>query len=191
MKVIVGLGNPGSEYEKTRHNAGFMCIDAFCAANNFGDWKLNKKFNALIAEGNLNDEKIFLAKPQTFMNVSGEAVQSIVNFYNVPLMDLWLIYDDIDLPLGKLRIRPDGAPGTHNGMKSVTQMLGTQNFPRIRIGIESRGETAAKEQDISSFVLSKFGKGEVPVIAKAVKDAALALEKALKEGISAAQEAFN
>lgn len=191
MKVIVGLGNPGKEYEKTRHNAGFMCIDSFCAANNFSDWKLNKKFNALISEGNLNGEKIILAKPQTFMNVSGEAVQKIVHFYNVPLADLWLIYDDADLPLGKIRIRPDGAPGTHNGMKSVTALLGTQNFPRIRIGIESRGESAAKEQDISSFVLHQFSKEEAPLIAKAVKDAALALEKALKEGISAAQEAYN
>lgn len=195
MKVIVGLGNPGREYEKTRHNAGAMCVDAFfaanCAANNFSNWKLSKKFKALISEGNLNGEKIILAKPQTFMNVSGEAVQSLVHFYNVPLADLWLIYDDVDLPLGKLRIRPDGAPGTHNGMKSVTQMLGTQNFPRIRIGIESRGHSAAKEQDISSFVLHQFSKDEAPVIAKAAKDAALALKKALKEGIPTAQENFN
>lgn len=191
MKLIVGLGNPGKEYAQTRHNAGFMCVDVFCAAHEFSPWKLDKKFNALVSEGTLNGEKVILAKPQTFMNVSGEAVQKIVNFYNVPLADLWLVYDDIDLPLGTLRIRADGAPGTHNGMKSVTALLGSQKFPRVRIGIESRGETAAKEQDISSFVLHSFGKDELPVIEKATKEAANALESGLSKGVASAQEQYN
>lgn len=191
MKIIVGLGNPGKKYEKTRHNVGFMCVDAFRETFGFNEWKPNKKFNALVSESEFNNEKMLLVKPETFMNASGEAVQKIVNFYDIPLADLWVVYDDIDLPLGKIRIREDGAPGSHNGMKSVTSLLGSQNFPRLRIGIESRGLTSSSEEDISSFVLHAFGPEEWLVCEKTIKDSIKALELGLLEGVTKAQEQYN
>ncbi|MFA6520775.1 MAG: aminoacyl-tRNA hydrolase [Candidatus Gracilibacteria bacterium] len=191
MKIIVGLGNPGDQYEKTRHNVGFMCVNALRGVFGFDDWKLNKKFNAEIAEGTYENEKIVLVKPQTFMNASGEAVSKVVNFYNVPHADLWVIYDDVDIPLGKIRIRADGTPGSHNGIKSVVELLGFQDFPRIRIGIESRGETASKEQEIASFVLHSFLKEEESLAKEAVENAAAALVLAIKNGLQAAQYRFN
>lgn len=191
MKIIAGLGNPGDKYEKTRHNVGFMCVDILKKVFGFDEWKLNKKFNAEIAEGTYENEKIVLVKPQTYMNASGEAVQKVVNFYNVPMTDLWIIYDDVDLPLGKIRVRADGAPGSHNGMKSVVELLGSQDFPRIRIGIESRGESASKEQEIASFVLHPFLKEEKGTAEEAVKNAVDALVLALNSGLQAAQDKYN
>lgn len=174
MKLIVGLGNPGAEYEKTRHNVGFMCVDFLQEKLGFPEFELQKKFSALVVESNVNGEKILLAKPQTFMNSSGEAVQKLVNFYHVAPEDIWIVYDDVDLPLGTIRVRGEGSAGTHNGMKSVIASLGFQNFPRLRIGIESRGVEAPKQQDITSFVLHPFLKKELPIV-----------KKSLEEGINA------
>lgn len=191
MKIIVGLGNPGKEYEHTRHNVGFQCMDAIREKFNLPEFKLQKKFYAEITEGNFSDEKFLLIKPRTFMNASGKAVAALVRFFHIAPKDLWVIYDDVDLPLGKIRVRCEGSAGSHNGMKSVIAALGFQNFPRIRIGVESRGASAPKQQDISSFVLSPFTKKEKPKAEKAVALGAQALEYAVLRGIEKAMEKYN
>jgi len=170
MKIIVGLGNIGGKYAKTRHNTGFIVVDALFNKLNGTDWKEEPKFKSLIAECVFKGEKVLLAKPTTLMNLSGQAISSIVNFYKEPLENLTVIYDDVDLPLGTIRIRDKGSAGTHNGMKSVIQELGTEEFKRIRIGIEGRGTTSPKEQDTSSYVLSAFAKEEEPIIKKAIEE---------------------
>lgn len=191
MKVIIGLGNPGKEYEHTRHNVGFQCVDVLREKFNLPEFKLQKKFHAEITEGIFSEEKILLIKPQTFMNASGKAVAALVHFYQIAPKDLWVIYDDVDLPLGKIRVRRDGSAGSHNGMKSVIASLGFQNFPRIRIGVESRGASAPQQQDIVSFVLNPFIKKEKPKAEKAVLLAAEALEYAFEKGIEKAMEKYN
>ncbi len=191
MKIIVGLGNPGKEYEKTRHNAGAMCVDLLREKLNLPEFKIQKKFNALISEGAYENEKIILAKPQTFMNLSGESVQKLVNFYNCPMENLIVIYDDVDLPLGEIRVRPDGSSGSHNGMKSVTQALSSTAFPRVRIGIESRGAESPKEQDISSFVLNSFTKTEFATFKTSLQHAAEATVIILNKGIPEAMQEYN
>lgn len=191
MKIIIGLGNPGKEYEKTRHNAGAMCADLLREKLNFPEFKSQKKFSALISEGAHENEKIILAKPQTFMNLSGEAVQKLVNFYNCPLENLIVIYDDVDLPLGEIRVRPDGRASSHNGMKSVTQSLGSTAFARVRIGIESRGTESPKEQDISSFVLNPFTKAEIAALKVPLDKAVQATMMILNKGVAEAMQEYN
>lgn len=175
MKIIVGLGNIGGKYVKTRHNCGFLVLDQFVKElEDEGikiSWKEESKFKAIIAKIKYNNEDLLLVKPSTLMNASGEAVSKIVNFYKEPIENLTVIFDDIDLPLGKIRIRDKGSAGTHNGMKSVIEKLGTENFKRIRIGIESRGELTPKQQDTSSFVLSEFTEKEYKGIETAIKEA--------------------
>ena len=187
MKILVGLGNPGKEYEKTRHNAGARFLEMLRVNWEFPSWQYEKKFKADTSKGTFNGEKIILAFPLTFMNNSGEAVAPLFNFYNIPHQDLWLIYDDLDLPLGTFRFRPSGSSGTHNGMKSVIEKLGTSDFPRLRIGIESRGVKlpagtvgAPAQQNTTSFVLEKFTKDELPLFENALKKAYLELQKLLK-----------
>ncbi len=191
MKLIVGLGNPGKEYENTRHNAGFTCVDLLWAAWNFPVPQLQKKFLAEVSEGTINGEKIIIAKPQTFMNLSGEAVAKIASFYDIGAQNIFVVYDDIDLPLGSIRIREDGSAGTHNGMKSIVASLGHQDFPRIRIGIESRGVTAPKEQDLTSFVLHAFLPKERSILEEGFEKAKNALEMAIKGDIGGAMERYN
>lgn len=193
MKLIIGLGNPGKEYKNTRHNAGFQCVDLLRKKLGLPEFKLQKKFFALVSEGTYEGEKIALAQPQTFMNASGKTARALMNFYKIPPQDLWLIYDDIDLALGKIRIRASGSSGSHNGMKSVIESLGFENFPRIRIGIESRGEqkNASSEQNINSFVLCRFGKKEEKIIHKSLETGAQAFLAALKKGVGATMEKFN
>lgn len=191
MKLIVGLGNPGKEYEHTRHNVGFQYANILRAEFGFPEFKLQKKFYAEMTEGNFSGEKFLLAKPQTFMNASGKAVAALVRFYHIESKDLWIIYDDVDLPLGKIRIRRDGSAGSHNGMKSVIASLGFQNFPRIRIGVESREASAPRQQDISSFVLNPFTKKEKSKATKAIALATEALEYALQHGIEKTMEKYN
>lgn len=191
MKLIIGLGNPGKEYKDTRHNAGFACVELFAERLGFEPRKLQKKFFSEVAEGLHNGEKIIIAEPQTFMNESGKAVAALLNFYHCLPQDLWVVYDDVDLQLGEIRLRPEGSPGTHNGMKSIVATLGLQNFPRLRIGIESRGASAPKSQDISSFVLHPFTNTEMPVFKEAVGKGADALVLALEKGLPEAMQAFN
>src|SRR3989339_18358 len=157
MKLIVGLGNPGEEYVNTRHNVGFLVIDKFHEQNNCLDFALNKKFNGLMSKNTIFKEEVFLIKPMTFMNLSGQTVSSMANFYKIDISkDLLVVYDDIDLGLGNIRFRENGSAGTHNGMKSIVQDLGNQNFYRLRIGIETRGGLTSVKQDLHSYVLSKF-----------------------------------
>ena len=191
MKLIVGLGNPGKEYEKARHNTGWRVIDALTKELGFDEPKQEKKFKALVSSGTFNDEKIILAKPVTYMNLSGEAVTALLHYYKVKPDDLWIIYDDIDLPLGQIRIRKDGGPGTHNGMKSVIKCTGLKNFPRFRVGIESRGVTAHKEQDTADFVLAPCLKEECRTAAIALKKTVKAITTALEKNLDLAMNEYN
>lgn len=152
MKLIVGLGNPGKEYEKTRHNVGFMIVDALASS-----WKLEKKLQAEISEATIDAERVLLAKPQTFMNLSGEAVQKIASFYKIDPADVVIIYDDVDLEFGKLRVRHGGSSGGHNGVKSVLQHLGDE-FIRFRVGV--RNETVNNPIATDKFVLAPFSSAE-------------------------------
>ena len=155
MKMIVGLGNPGKEYENTRHNLGFMFLDYLEEKYNF---KIStKKFNALIGEIFLNNEKIIFVKPQTYMNLSGQAVQKAKEFYKIDSKDIIVIFDDLDIPFGEVRYKQNGSGGTHNGMKNIVQMISTKEFPRIKIGI---GNIKHEKQDLKDFVLEKFSKSQ-------------------------------
>lgn len=193
--LIVGLGNTGDEYANTRHNAGFMLVDRLQQEWNAVPWKERKMYKAQLSEVIFNDQKIILVKPTTFMNLSGEAVSLLVNFYKIDYKNLWVIYDDLDLPLGKIRLRTDGSAGTHNGMKSILTSVPANTFPRLRIGIESRGENyeyeIPKQIDTSSFVLGKFTQKERPPIEKSLKNGVKAMELALKEGMAAAMNEWN
>ncbi|MEK7523475.1 MAG: aminoacyl-tRNA hydrolase [Patescibacteria group bacterium] len=191
MKLIVGLGNPGKEYEKTRHNVGFQCVDLLQQHLGFPAFKVEKKFASQISEGSYQNHKVILAKPETFMNNSGEALQKLVNFYHIEPQDAWVIYDDVDLPLGSIRIRTEGSSGTHNGMKSIISLLGFQNFPRIRIGIESRGESSPQKQDLASFVLHAFSKKEAKLAKETLQMSKEAIMFALEKGIPAAMDQYN
>ncbi|KKQ27160.1 MAG: Peptidyl-tRNA hydrolase [Candidatus Magasanikbacteria bacterium GW2011_GWC2_37_14] len=158
MKLIIGLGNPGKEYLKTRHNVGFMVLDALqkkLVLSGASNWELSKKFNAEICGLTLNNEKIVLTKPLTFMNNSGEAVQLIAHFYKLTVKDLIVVHDDKDLKLGDIRVQKDRSDAGHNGVKSIIEHLKTQNFIRVRVGIASENEK--KMKDTAKFVLNKFG----------------------------------
>jgi PTH1 family peptidyl-tRNA hydrolase len=183
MKIIVGLGNVGTKYSKTRHNSGFLALDEFeeqlIKEKISVDWKEEDKFKAGIAKVDYQGQKLLLVKPLTFMNNSGEAVSKILHFFKEPLENLIVIYDDIDLPLGKIRVRKEGSAGTHNGMKSIIEHLGQEDFTRIRIGIESRGELTHKSIDLSDFVLGEFTEKEYPVIKESLENAVEELKKLL------------
>lgn len=184
MHIIVGLGNPGKQYEFTRHNAGFLCLDYLAAKY---DIKVNKiKFKSLVGEGNIKGEKVVLLKPTTFMNLSGEAVVEAVNFYKVPWQNVIVLYDDISLPLGSLRIRERGSAGGHNGMKNIIYLSGTDIFPRIRLGVGSNGE-----RDLADYVLGKFSKEDLKTFSSSVEDAVDALEYMIKGDTAKAMNLFN
>lgn len=156
MKLIVGLGNPGKKYTKTRHNVGFMAVDVLLMKlDDSVKWKLSKKFNAEVAEVTIKDEKIILAKPMTFMNRSGEAVGLIMHYYKINPEDLIVIHDDKDLHLGKYKIQANRGDAGHNGVKSIIEHISTKKFNRIRIGIAAENEK--KMEDTPKFVLGKFG----------------------------------
>ncbi|MDF2521090.1 MAG: aminoacyl-tRNA hydrolase [Clostridia bacterium] len=185
MYVVVGLGNPGDRYAATKHNVGFVTVDYFAEQHGI---KFNKiKHKAVIGEGTIAGEKIMLVKPQTYMNLSGECVMDIVNFYKLPLENLIVIYDDIDLPVGKVRIRPSGSSGTHNGMRSIIYLLNNQGFPRIRIGVGKQPEY----MDLADYVMTKFSKEEVPLMEEAVTKSALAVEEIVHSGINIAMNKYN
>ncbi|MCC7433013.1 aminoacyl-tRNA hydrolase [Candidatus Peregrinibacteria bacterium] len=192
MILIVGLGNPGPKYTKTRHNVGFLALDTL-AYKLKTEFEYDKKYNAEIAEvkqSDLTNQAIILAKPHTFMNESGQAVQKIAHFFKIKPENIWVVFDELDLSLGTIKIRKNGSAGTHNGMKSVVSVIG-KDFPRFRIGIESRGETASHLQDTASFVLSDFFGQEKEIIVKSIDKCVSAIETALKEGIEASMNKFN
>ncbi|QMS84940.1 aminoacyl-tRNA hydrolase [Candidatus Xianfuyuplasma coldseepsis] len=159
MKLVVGLGNPGKQYEQTKHNIGFMCLDYY--ANQAKEsFKFERKFNGeTLKLGNL-----VLLKPHTFMNLSGESIRLVMNYYDIDIDDVLVIYDDLDLPLGKLRLREQGGPGGHNGIKSIIEQLKTNDFKRVRVGIDSNPMIEAKD-----YVLGRFTKDELDVIVSSAK----------------------
>ncbi len=190
MKIIIGLGNPGEKYDNTRHNAGFTVISDFKSKiSNFSDWKINKKFNAEISEGKTDGEKIVLLKPHTFMNNSGQAVAAAVRFYKIKPADILVIHDDIDLPLGKIRIKKDGASGGHRGVESIIAALGINNFPRLKIGVAP--EKRSKNFDAAKFVLKKFAKAEEKMVGDIIKKATEAAAMILSGEIAQAMNQFN
>lgn len=150
MHIIIGLGNPGKEYHRTRHNVGFDVIDVLSEKLNISLGK--NAMQGLIGEGFIGGEKVMLVKPQTFMNLSGQCVAAIASFYKVDMANVMVIFDDIDLPLGKLRLRKDGSAGTHNGMRSIICQLGRQDFPRLRVGVGKKPEG----WDLADWVLSHY-----------------------------------
>lgn len=188
-QLIVGLGNPGAKYDRTRHNIGFDVVDRLAQA-----WHISlsdqKKFHGLFGEGVAPGGKIRLLKPQTFMNNSGQSMRSVIDWYKLPPESVLVIYDDLDLPIGKLRMRLSGSAGGHNGMKSAIAHLGTQNFPRLRIGIGS-AKTEQGDKDTVSHVLGKFAPNESAIMTEVVQLAADAVEYSLKHGIEKAMSLFN
>lgn len=186
MKWIVGLGNPGRQYEKTRHNIGFMALDEL--AERYGlEWKESKKVHALIGEGFANGQKIALLKPLTFMNLSGESVRSFADYYGSALEDMIIVYDDMDTEFGKIRLRYKGSAGGHNGIKSIIQHTGTDQFNRLRMGI-SRPEPGF---GIADYVLSNFTKSESAALPDILYKSANALEFALEHPFEETMAKFN
>lgn len=185
MYIIMGLGNPGQKYEKTRHNAGFNVIDRLAEKHNI---KVDKiKHKSLIGEGRIAGEKVILVKPQTYMNLSGEAAISLINFYKIDLENLVVIYDDIDLDIGKLRIRKKGSAGSHNGMKSIIKCLGKQEFPRIRVGV-SKPEPG---RDLADFVLSRVSKEDEDDMDRGFEKAVQTVEEIIVNDIDLAMNKYN
>jgi PTH1 family peptidyl-tRNA hydrolase len=184
MKIIIGLGNPGKKYEFTRHNMGFITVEHLADKYNIRLEKL--KFRSLIGEGTIEGEKVILVKPQTYMNLSGEAVREIVSFYKIPIDDLILIYDDIDTETGYIRIRKFGSAGTHNGMKSVIFQLKTDKFPRVRIGIGKPGIVP-----LMNYVTGRISSNETKLLRTAVEDAGDAIISMMTEDIDMAMNKFN
>lgn len=185
MYLIVGLGNPEEDYSKTRHNMGFDVINKI--SETYGI-KVNKsKFNSLYGTGVIEGEKVVLVKPQTFMNLSGEAVIEFVNFYKIELNKLIVIYDDIDTNPGIIRIRKMGGPGTHNGMKSVVNMLKTDNFARVRVGIGM----PERKSDLINYVIGHINEEEYNELLKGVNKAEKAVTEVLKSGIEIAMNRYN
>ena len=185
MYIIVGLGNPGDKYEKTRHNVGFNVIDLLAKEYSIDVSKLKHK--ALIGEGRVGTEKVILVKPMTYMNLSGESVVDICNYYNVDLENVIVIYDDIDLDVGKIRIRKKGSGGTHNGMRSIVKCLGTTDFPRVRVGV-SKPEPG---RDLANFVLSRFSKDEEVDLKDGFDKAVKAIDCIIREDIDLSMNKFN
>jgi len=191
MKLIVGLGNPGPEYRDTRHNVGFLVADELARRWRLSDaWR--EKFEALHVRTTVADEAVIVAKPLTFMNLSGQAVAGLAGFYKIDPADVLVVTDDVALPLGRLRARPEGSAGGHNGLKSIIQHFGTPAFPRLRVGI-GRGDDVTKGQsrDLADHVLGRFEAGERETVSAAVLRAADAAERFLAEGIERVMSAFN
>ena len=183
MYIIAGLGNPGKEYTSSRHNSGYMALEYLAEKLSV---KLNKlKFNSVYGDTSINGEKVMLVKPVTYMNKSGIAIAEIVKFYKIPIENLIVIYDDIDIPLSALRIRPNGSAGTHNGMKSIVESIGSE-FPRIRIGIGRNDE-----MDLADYVLQKFSSSEKDIVSPIIEKAAEAALEIIENGIDSAMQKFN
>ncbi|MBE6959791.1 MAG: aminoacyl-tRNA hydrolase [Ruminococcaceae bacterium] len=184
--LIVGLGNPGREYEKTRHNCGFMAIDKLAEKLSCKVDRL--KFQGLYGQVNYNGGKLFLLKPQTYMNLSGRSVLALSAYFNIPPQRVIVLFDDISLEPGRLRIRSDGSAGGHNGIKSLIGELGSQEFPRVKIGV---GAKAHPEQDLADWVLSGFSASEEKALASALERAADAALCIIDKGVPEAANRFN
>lgn len=184
--LIVGLGNPGKKYETTRHNAGFMCIDKFSQEENVDVKKV--KFHALIGECYIDGKKVVVMKPQTMMNNSGQAIKECATFYKIPPENIIVIYDDISLEPGKLRIRRKGSAGGHNGIKSIIAHLGSENFPRVKIGV---GAKPHPDYDLVDWVLGSFPKDQLKLINESCENAYNAIKIIMTGDIDGAMSKFN
>jgi len=183
-KLIVGLGNPGRKYAHNRHNVGFQCLDRLAKAH---DLSFNRRrANASLTLGKIAEVGVVLARPLAYMNLSGQAVRQLVSFYKLSLEDILVIYDDLDLPLGTIRLRPEGGSGGHKGMRSIIEALGSQAFPRLRVGI---GRPPGN--DAVSYVLSDFTADEQITLESVYEKVAAAVELFLREGIEAAMNVYN
>lgn len=186
MYLIAGLGNPGREYAGTRHNVGFEVVDALCAKY---DIKLNKeKFRAVFGDGRIGGEKVIVTKPQTYMNLSGESIRELANWYKIDNEHIIIIYDDISLPVGKLRIREKGSAGGHNGIKNIIYQLNTDVFPRIKVGT---GMPQDPGYDIKDYVLGHFSKEEIEILIKSAVRAVYAVEEIIKADAKSAMNKYN
>ena len=188
MFLIVGLGNPGEKYKNTRHNAGFMVLNEVVKRNKLSDFKFSKKNNAELSENLLNNKKIILAKPQTYMNNSGKAIKKLYTLYKIQNANLFVIHDDIDLPLNKIRVSKNRGAAGHKGIESVIKEIGTKNFIRFRIGIRPK---INKPKNPEMFVLQKFGREEKETIEKIIQETAEAIEFSIKNGVEKAMNKFN
>lgn len=186
MYLIVGLGNPGREYVGTRHNMGFEAVDALCAKLDISMKK--EKFRSVYGEGRIGNEKVLVIKPQTYMNLSGESVREFRDWYGVEDDHIIVIYDDISLPVGTLRIRERGSSGGHNGIKNIIYQLGTEEFPRVKIGI---GTPVHPDYDVKDYVLGKFSEEEVKILIQTVIRAAKAVEGMILENPQSAMNLYN
>lgn len=185
MKLIAGLGNPGSEYSATRHNVGFLAVEELAKRWDVDSWR--NRHEALCVEYRGGTEPVLLVKPQTYMNLSGVAVGELVRWYKLKAEDVIVIYDDLDLPVGKLRLRPQGGSGGHKGIESLLVHLGTENFSRIRVGI-GRPPTG---WETANYVLGRFTSEETPLVAETIGKAADAAEYILKHGITKAMNLYS
>jgi peptidyl-tRNA hydrolase, PTH1 family len=185
MKIIVGLGNPGREYAHTRHNVGFITIDELSNRHNISLDK--EKFKGIYGSGFIQGEKVILVKPLTYMNLSGECVRPMMDYFGLDVENLIVIYDDLDLPIGKIRLRTKGSAGGQNGMKSIIQQVGSQDFKRIRIGIGR----PTNGMSVPNYVLSKFTEEEVPDVVASIKSSADACDKWMKDSFIDVMNQFN
>ena len=186
MKLIVGLGNPGAQYAKTRHNVGWQAVDAFAKKFRI-DIDTHEK-NAMTGKGRVAGGAVMVARPLTYMNLSGDAVRLLANAYTESLSELMVVYDDVDLPLGRIRIRPNGSAGTHNGMRSIIAALGSDAFPRLRIGV--RGDRYG-EDPLRDYVLDAFEENELPVIGPMIDRSVDALVLFARGDLGRAMSEFN
>lgn len=184
--MLVGLGNPGLSYERSRHNVGFRAIDLLCTRLGARADRLRNK--ALTGVCNIGGEKVLLVKPMTYMNLSGHAVRALADYYKIPPQHILVIFDDISLPVGKLRVRPDGSAGGHNGVKSLIAELGSQNFPRIKVGV---GAKPHPDYDLADWVLSSFTKPEEMLLVPALDRAIKAARCVMEHGVPQAMNQFN
>lgn len=184
--LVVGLGNPGKKYENTRHNTGFRVMDALCQKYNVRCDRV--RFQALTGEAVLGGHRCLLVKPQTFMNASGDAVAQAADFYKIPPEHILVIFDDISLPVGTLRIRPKGSAGGQNGVKNIIFMLGSDEFPRIKVGV---GAKPHPDYDLADWVLSNVTQEEMPAMTDAVDRAVLAVSELIQNGVPAATQKYN
>ena len=184
--LIVGLGNPGAEYARTRHNAGFLLVEKLAAQWKAG-WANERKFTARMAKAERNGKRVLLCEPQTFMNLSGETVGVVTDFYHLPTGQVMVAVDDADLPFGEIRLRPGGSSGGHHGLESIEQHLGTREFARLRIGIGRKDST----RQITNHVLGKFEADEGGLLEKVLDRAAGQVECWLNEGLPKAMSRFN
>jgi PTH1 family peptidyl-tRNA hydrolase len=185
--LVAGLGNPGSEYARTRHNAGFMVVERF-GEKFSAEWKDQSRYHSRAARIEVGGRKVILCEPQTYMNASGEAIAPLIGFYKIPPERVLVVVDDADLPLGQVRMRPEGSSGGHHGLESIEEHLGTRGFARLRVGI---GRTERGLREITGHVLGRFSPDEKDVLEKVLERCASQIECYLTDGIQKAMSQFN